>query len=260
MDVNAQIHLSHAEIHKKMHNMQKRTIAEVLSNLMDRAGIGPTELHRKTGVDQTTISRIRMGKIKSPRDTHVSAIADFFGVSTEQLRGRAPLDALAQKDKLSFTNGNEQLQKGTVVPLKNGSNVTEGPAIAGLIPLISWIQAGNFCEAIDMFQPGDAEDWVPSPGPCSKHSYSLRVRGRSMEPEFWEGEIVIVDPEIAADSGKFVIAKRTSQNDCTLKRLIQEGGEYYLEAVNKDWPEQIIKINEDWHICGVVLYKVKSYK
>ena len=74
-----------------MHVMQKRNVATVLRTLLDRHGISPTELHRRTGVPQSTLSRILSEKIVDPSDKHVSKIAEYFGVSTDQLRGRADL-------------------------------------------------------------------------------------------------------------------------------------------------------------------------
>lgn len=125
------------------------------------------------------------------------------------------------------------------------------------IPVISWIQAGDFCDAEDPFEPGYAEEWVIGPEKCSKNAYALRVRGISMEPRFREGEVVIVDPDRAADPGKFVIAKKTGSQGATLKQLIYEDSSPYLKAINPAWPEQIIKIDQDWHICGVVIGKIE---
>ena len=74
-----------------MHVMQKRNVASTLKALLDRHGLSPTELHRRTGVPQSTLSRILSEKIVDPSDKHVSKIAEYFGVSTDQLRGRAEL-------------------------------------------------------------------------------------------------------------------------------------------------------------------------
>jgi len=71
--------------------MQKRNVSIVLRELLDRDRISPTELHRRTGVPQSTLSRILSGKIVDPSDKHISRIADYFQVSTDQLRGRAGL-------------------------------------------------------------------------------------------------------------------------------------------------------------------------
>ncbi len=60
--------LAHACI---MHAMQKRNVASVLRELLDRHGLSPTELYRRTGVPQSTLSRILGGKIVDPSDKHV---------------------------------------------------------------------------------------------------------------------------------------------------------------------------------------------
>lgn len=75
--------------------MQKRNVSTVLRALLDQHGISPTELHRRTGVPQSTLSRILSGKIVDPSDKHISKIAEYFAVSTDQLRGRADVAATA---------------------------------------------------------------------------------------------------------------------------------------------------------------------
>ncbi|WP_177413476.1 XRE family transcriptional regulator [Pseudomonas sp. R5-89-07] len=77
-----------------MRFMQKRNVSIVLKELLDRDRISPTELHRRTGVPQSTLSRILSGKIVDPSDKHISRIAEYFGVSTDYLRGRAAVGAL----------------------------------------------------------------------------------------------------------------------------------------------------------------------
>ncbi|MGL4272179.1 MAG: helix-turn-helix domain-containing protein, partial [Pseudomonas paracarnis] len=73
--------------------MQKRNVSIVLRELLDRDRISPTELHRRTGVPQSTLSRILSGKIVDPSDKHISRIAEYFRVSTDYLRGRAAVGA-----------------------------------------------------------------------------------------------------------------------------------------------------------------------
>ncbi|WP_062390971.1 LexA family transcriptional regulator [Pseudomonas abietaniphila] len=71
--------------------MHKRTVSKVLKELLARDGITPTELHRRTEVPQSTISRILSEKIADPADKHISKIAEYFRVTTDQLRGRQSL-------------------------------------------------------------------------------------------------------------------------------------------------------------------------
>jgi SOS-response transcriptional repressor LexA len=121
--------------------------------------------------------------------------------------------------------------------------------IKGRIPLISWVSAGMFCEAIDNFQPGDAEEWVITTATASPNSYALRVRGDSMEPEFPAGSIIIVDPLREALPGNFVIAK--NGGEATFKQLTQDGADRYLKPLNPRYPMKLI--DEHMMICGVVV-------
>ena len=76
--------------------MQKRNVSIVLRELLDRDRISPMELHRRTGVPQSTLSRILSGKIVDPSDKHISRIAEYFRVSTDQLRGRVAIGGLRE--------------------------------------------------------------------------------------------------------------------------------------------------------------------
>lgn len=95
MDAIAQPHLPYALARINIAPMHKRTVSTVLRELLDRAGITPTELHRRTGVPQSTISRILAGKILDPADKHISKFSEYFGVTTDQIRGREALTAKA---------------------------------------------------------------------------------------------------------------------------------------------------------------------
>lgn len=128
-----------------------------------------------------------------------------------------------------------------------------------LLPVIGHVQAGAFCEAVDTFQPGDADEWIEAYGPAGATAFVLRVEGFSMEPDFMPGDKVVVDPGAECRSGDFVVAKRVSDQAVTLKRLRYEGGEPYLFATNPAWPDRILKLDEEWHLCGRVRRKIVEY-
>ena len=68
--------------------MPKRTVSIVLKELLARHQLTAMALHRSTGVPQSTLSRILNGKIVDPSDRQISRIAEYFQISTDQLRGR----------------------------------------------------------------------------------------------------------------------------------------------------------------------------
>jgi SOS-response transcriptional repressor LexA len=63
--------------------------------------------------------------------------------------------------------------------------------------------------------------------------------------------MILVDPEVAATSGKLVIAKLTDANEATFKRYVEDGGHKYLKPLNPDYKMQ--EIHDDCRIIGVVV-------
>ena len=112
-------------------------------------------------------------------------------------------------------------------------NVIPGPDIRGTVPVISQVQAGEFAEAIDNLSPGEGER-IRTSYPVRKHTFALRVVGDSMEPDFPEGLILIVEPEMEPRPGDYVIAK--NGGDATFKQLVRDGGDWYLKPLNPRYP------------------------
>jgi len=144
------------------------------------------------------------------------------------------------------------------------NNITPAPNPRGLIPVISMVQAGAWAEIVDNFEPGSAEEWVPSFGNHSKHSFAVRVEGISMQnhghkESFDPGDIVLVDPDLSPDNGTLVIVRLDDRNEATFKKLHIEGEEKYLVPLNPNWPEKIIPINGNATICGVVYQKIVKF-
>ncbi|VVN00433.1 LexA family protein [Pseudomonas fluorescens] len=126
------------------------------------------------------------------------------------------------------------------------------------LPVIGSIAAGAWCELESAFDPRDAEEWIDAPGPVGPRAFILRVEGMSMEPRFAEGDKIVIDPSLEALPGHFVAAKRARDQAATLKQLRQEGDELYLYAINPDWPERIIRMTEEWSICGRARWKISD--
>ena len=76
-----------------------------------------------------------------------------------------------------------------------------------------------------------------------------------MEPKFHEGDLIFVDPNASAEHGKYVVVRIDASNEATFKQLIIEEGNQYLKALNPDWPNRIIEIDEEASICGVIVFK-----
>jgi SOS-response transcriptional repressor LexA len=213
---------------KKRH-LPRRDVGERLAAAMKASADCKTQtaLAKKARVSQSTVGRLLKGLVNSQSDT-LEQVCDALGISVAELLGESlasELGARADGDAL------------------------EPAAKTGLVPLISWVQAGSFAEAIDIHQPGFAEDWVKKPPtPCGPNTFALRVEGISMEPNYQEGDIIYVDPERAATNGKDIVIRLDDRNEATFKRLVIEGRRKCLKPLNRLWPEQIIEVSADARI------------
>lgn len=138
---------------------------------------------------------------------------------------------------------------------EEGSNVAEHDALAGYIPLVSWVTAGAWCESPDTYQPGDAEEWMPKPKNAGPRTFALRVINDSMTSPFPgqrsypHGTIIYVDPDRDVKNGDRVVAR--AGGEYTFKTYVEDAGRKYLKPINPTYDK--IDITESMHICGVVI-------
>nr|WP_273027606.1 S24 family peptidase [Pseudomonas sp. SWRI77] len=130
--------------------------------------------------------------------------------------------------------------------------------------MISWVQAGAWCEMQEPFELEAAEAWLPCAVSHSSSTFALRVRGLSMfnpheRRSFREGDIIFVDPAKDYENGSLVIVKLANSKEATFKQLVVEGERYFLKPLNPSWPDPIIELPSDATICGVVVSKVEIF-
>ena len=89
-----------------------------------------------------------------------------------------------------------------------------------------------------------------SEGGCtSKEPYALQVLGTSMEPEFMDGTVIIVDPGYPPCDGAFVVID--FQNETMLRQVVMHEGRKYLRPANEAYPT--VELTEPYSVRGVVI-------
>ena len=125
------------------------------------------------------------------------------------------------------------------------------------IPVISWVAAGQWQGALDEVQPRDAEEWVAS-DVKGQNIFALRVTGDSMEPEFVDGDILIVDPHAVTKPGDYVIV-RNDEGEATFKQLKQYGDTQVLHPLNRKYPDIELSEEHEYVMVGKAVEKKKRY-
>lgn len=223
--------------------MQRRHETVRLNNLkrlIAEAGSAAT-LARLAGTSESYLSQVR-NRLKTSKGTPRS-LGDGLAAKLERAMGKP--DGWMDESHDDTADG-----RSTTL-----DNAEPGPDIRGSHPLLSWVQAGEWAEIADNFEPEDAEDAFPCPVRCSTDTFVLRIRGQSMEPKFHDGDLVFVDPHVAPTSGRYVVVRLEDSREATFKQLIVEEGRQYLKALNPDWPQRIIEMGSSATICGVVVFK-----
>ena len=91
---------------------------------------------------------------------------------------------------------------------------------------------------------------------ASNAPYALQVLGDSMEPEFKDGAVIIVDPSVPLHHKAYVVIDY--QGETTFRQFVVRGEDHYLVAVNDKYPE--VKITEEYNIRGIVSQQARNRK
>ncbi|SXK95384.1 LexA family protein [Klebsiella pneumoniae] len=183
-------------------------LAERVKSKRIELGLTQTEAAERAGIRQQSWQSIEDGKTLKPRN--IIGIAKALNCDAEWLMNGGTFKSIAEVSSRR-------------------------------VPLISYVQAGALAErptieALD----GDLE-YILTDFELSEFSFALRIEGDSMEPDFKEGDVIIVDPELEPMPGEFVVAKNGG-NQATFKKYRptytdMKGTQHFeLVPLNDDYP------------------------
>lgn len=217
--------------------MDKISIGLRIKKLRESLGLNKQELANMAGTSDVTIGFWESGR-HTPTGNKLVILANALGTTAEQIIHGSHRPARTKEE-------NEVRERQAKYQAE------------GKVPLISWVQAGEWTETHDLYSPGDAEEWLPCPTRHSPDTYALRVKGDSMESptrgdrSYHPGTIIFVDPRKRAEVGSRVIARLPNTTEATFKVFSCDAGIYYLRPLNPQYPT--IELPEGAVICGVVI-------
>lgn len=138
------------------------------------------------------------------------------------------------------------------------SNVV--PASIGMtkVPLISYVQAGQWTGIDDFRETCGDYEYILTVLDVSDDAFALEIKGDSMTPDFLEGDVVIIDPNEPPHAGEFVAAingnyEATFKKYRPLGEVDNFGREHFeLIALNPDYPK-LSTLKQEIRIIGTMV-------
>lgn len=201
-------------------------VSERIKTRRSACGFTQEQLATRVGVTRVAVSHWERGGAE-PKGRYLNDLADALGVTVDWLlTGDGEARGLSAPEVIPGYHNVEP----AVIP--QGTRV----------PVLSYVQAGHWHEMCEQATAFDGNvEYVTAGvdvGPCG---FGLWLRGKSMEPFFKEGDLIIVDPDEAPQPGDLVVAKNGSE-EATFKKYrprgIDENGQEVFELVplNDDFP------------------------
>lgn len=214
-----------------------KKISEILKKNRKSKGMTSQDLANYLKCSQQFISQIETDKRSIPRDK---------------------LDML--KEIMSVEEYQELLQAIAFDRLKDIKDELEEVKTSSKVSKILYfddIQASAGLGSINEYE-GERE-YIEVPGDMeSIYNTAIRVNGDSMQPEFKQGDIIIIDT-----SRKEILKNKyyvvNYDNYVYLKQLVRKGVKWYLHSINPYYPDLEIQKDVECKVIGQVISVLRNY-
>ena len=198
-----------------------------LKKLIEEKGVTQQEVASAIGIKQPSLNAWLTGRTRSVRSENLIPLATYFGVDPNWLltgrKERAGKDFRIAESEVIYT-----------LPEPGR-------------PVLLSVTAGGIREAIARIHPDNTEWIVPDSVESKDSSAWLIIENDSMEPDFSEGDLILIDPDSRWENGSYVVAAN-AEGHWTFKKLVRDGCDWYLKPLNEKYPTR--QISEDMVIVG----------
>jgi transcriptional regulator with XRE-family HTH domain len=195
-------------------------------------GMSESKLARVANIPKATINRILSGRTPDPRASTLIPIAQYFGVSLEQLLGIVPLPAHLplQAKKIEHTNF---LQ----LPFMSMEQI------------YSW-HCGEYTSQQHQNIVKDEARHVMD------NCYITQVDTVFMQPKFFNKTYIVVNPQLKAQSEDYVIYYIAATQAILLRQLVIEQNQHFLVCVDSKLQPALTLTAQDLYLGKIVKSEV----
>jgi phage repressor protein C with HTH and peptisase S24 domain len=199
-------------------------IWNALDRLAAHAGLTPSGLAKKAGLDPTTFNKSKRitpeGRPRWPSTESVAKSLAATGSSVELF-----MTLLSETGKPPITN----------------------------VPLIGFAQAGTGGYFDDGgFPVGKGWEEIAFPQVTDEHAYALEIAGDSMKPAYRDGDIIVVSPGAPVRRGDRVVVK-TRSGEVMVKELRRKNSKNIeLKSLNSEHRDRTLPMTEVLWIARIM--------
>lgn len=97
----------------------------------------------------------------------------------------------------------------------------------------------------------ERQETIQYPSPVPEHDLALKVNGNSMEPLFYDGDLVFVKKTKTIHHGQIIVV--IVNNEAYVKKLYRKNKKIRLISLNPDYDDIILKKDDNIEIIGTVI-------
>lgn len=214
------------------------TLAERLTLALSESGKKKTDIWRACKISSSAVTQWFNGSVKELEAANLLCAARVLGVNPNWLA----------------------TGKGEMKPAKAVTEVDEHSDFKAIKRVKFKLSAGISGYEIEYLNGHRApiffrRDWLEARHLDADSLFAVEVSGASMETSLFEGDVVVVNAADTAPRDGYVFAANY-EGELVVKRLIRNGGEWFLSSDNQDkrrYPDKLC--DERTFLIGIVVHK-----
>jgi len=245
------------------------SFAERLTFLREERQLTQAQLAAKSGLSQATIGNLETERNKGTKKIlelanalHITPEWLIHGGNLAQAKGaffRKDMGVLPAED-----TGPEYLKglfsSAKMAPVVEGDPEPQPgiplPPQPRKLPIISWANEA-LSTPNETHLNHQAESWFLSPFEHSPQAFWMKICFDQMEPNYLEGDLILVDPTITPNNSDDVVV-RNARGITDFGRLCLTPSAKYLEIFNPKYPDRMHRLEESTVIVGTVTGLVRQ--
>jgi phage repressor protein C with HTH and peptisase S24 domain len=220
------------------------SLGQIIRSKREQLKLTLDEVSNRVGFSKPYLSTIETGKVKNPPSDELLTRLERVLVFESGLllhiahMERMPSDVRGVYESREAENqrlrhfvrqlmerrGSDGELRALLAETNLGAEDGKSSLAAGrLVPIINKVAAGYPTDFNDLDYPvGIADDYVRCPDLHDPNAFAVRVVGDSMEPRFYEGDIVVFSPTVEVRNGDDCFVRFTMPHETTFKRVFFE--------------------------------------